>query len=92
VKPAGLVGATRSPSPRHMPESPYRSGGPSSNCPCAVHRVALGRLGIPLIDGTACEELAAVCREEGRWTFLLVVAPPRIENLSGAPVNPIAIF
>jgi hypothetical protein len=38
------------------------------------------------------DELAAVCAELGRYTFLLTVAPPRIHGLTGVPVNPLAIF
>jgi kynurenine formamidase len=62
-----------------------RVGGP-------LHRVALLRLGMPLIEVADPAELAAACTEEGRATFLLVVAPPRLGAASGVPVNPLAIF
>lgn len=60
--------------------------------PLALHQVALARLGIPLVDATAVDELAQVCRAEQRHSFMLVVAPPRINATTGLPVNPIAIF
>jgi kynurenine formamidase len=62
-----------------------RVGGP-------LHRVALPRLGMPLIDAADPTELAAACAEEGRATFLFVAAPPRLGAASGVPVNPLAIF
>ncbi|WP_033346337.1 cyclase family protein [Catenuloplanes japonicus] len=60
--------------------------------PGALHRFALGRLAIPLIDAADPDELAQVCAELGRWTFQFVVAPPRIAGTTGVPVNPLAIF
>ncbi|MDP9793388.1 kynurenine formamidase [Catenuloplanes nepalensis] len=60
--------------------------------PGALHRLALTRLAIPLLDGVRAEELAAVCAELGRYTFMLVVAVPRIAGTTGLPVNPIAVF
>jgi kynurenine formamidase len=60
--------------------------------PGPLHRVALARLGMPLIDVADPTELAAACVEEGRATFLFVAAPPRLGAASGVPVNPLAIF
>jgi hypothetical protein len=60
--------------------------------PMPLHFVGLARLGMPLIDGTEVEELAAVCAELGRHTFLLSIAPPRLRGATGVPVNPQAIF
>ncbi|GAA5166413.1 MULTISPECIES: cyclase family protein [Amycolatopsis] len=60
--------------------------------PSAMHRVALPRMGLPLIDAVDADELAAVCAELGRYRFLLSVAPPRVHGLTGVPVNPVAIF
>lgn len=60
--------------------------------PGPLHRVALARLGMPLIDVADPIELAAACVEEGRSTFLFVAAPPRLGAASGVPVNPLAIF
>lgn len=60
--------------------------------PGPLHRVALARLGMPLIDVADPAGLAAACAEEERATFLFVAAPPRLGAASGVPVNPIAIF
>ncbi|WP_033295232.1 cyclase family protein [Amycolatopsis jejuensis] len=60
--------------------------------PGPLHLIALPLLGMPLIDAAAVGELAAVCAELGRYSFLLSVAPPRIHRLTGVPVNPQAIF
>jgi len=38
------------------------------------------------------EDLARACAERNRWEFLLTVAPLRLENVTGSPVNPIALF
>ena len=57
-----------------------------------LHLVGLARLGMPLIDGAEVEELAAVCAELGRRSFLLSIAPPRLQGGTGVPVNPQAIF
>ena len=60
--------------------------------PGPLHRVALARLGMPLIDVADPTDLATACAEEGRATFLFVAAPPRLGAASGVPVNPLAIF
>ncbi|GGF22765.1 cyclase family protein [Subtercola lobariae] len=60
--------------------------------PLAAHQVALARLGLPLVDAANLEEIAQVCRELERWSFMLVLAPPRITGTTGLLVNPIAIF
>ncbi|ONI89626.1 cyclase [Actinosynnema sp. ALI-1.44] len=60
--------------------------------PPAMHGVALPRMGMPLVDAVDADELAAVCAELGRYSFMFVAAPPRIHGLTGVPVNPIAIF
>ncbi|WP_045744869.1 cyclase family protein [Actinoplanes rectilineatus] len=60
--------------------------------PGALHRLGLGRLAIPLIDGPDLSELAVTCAELGRWTFQFVMAAPRIAGTTGLPVNPLAVF
>jgi len=60
--------------------------------PMPMHMVALARLGMPLIDSAHVDELADVCAELSRSSFLLSVAPPRMLGLTGVPVNPIAVF
>lgn len=47
---------------------------------------------MPLIDAVALDDLATLCAELKRYSFMLTVAPPRIHGLTGVPVNPIATF
>jgi kynurenine formamidase len=56
------------------------------------HIVALVGLGLWLIDNMNLEDLARACAERNRWEFLLTIAPLRLENVTGSPVNPIALF
>jgi kynurenine formamidase len=56
------------------------------------HVVAMTSIGIWILDNFELEELAQVCRELGRWTFMIVIAPIRFKNTTGSPVNPIAVF
>lgn len=65
----------------------FHPGGPSP-----LHGVALGRLAIPLVDAARLDELAELCVEVGRHSFMLAVGPPRIHGLTGVAVNPLALF
>ncbi len=56
------------------------------------HIVALVGLGLWLIDNMNLEDLARACAERSRWEFLLTIAPLRLRNVTGSPVNPIALF
>ncbi|MGH7322116.1 MAG: cyclase family protein [Candidatus Rokuibacteriota bacterium] len=56
------------------------------------HIVALVAMGLWLIDNMNLEDLAQACAERNRWEFLLTVAPLRLRNVTGSPVNPIAVF
>jgi len=56
------------------------------------HIVALVGLGLWLIDNMNLEDVAQACVERKRWEFLLAVAPLRLRNVTGSPVNPIALF
>lgn len=60
--------------------------------PMPMHMIGLARLGMPLIDSVATDDLATTCAELGRYAFMLSVAPPRVHGLTGTPVNPQAIF
>jgi kynurenine formamidase len=60
--------------------------------PMPLHQIGLARLGMPLIDVAAVDDLAATCAELGRYAFLLTIAPPRLHGATGVPVNPLAIF
>ncbi len=60
--------------------------------PLPMHQVALARLGLPLVDAANLNDLADQCAALQRWSFMLVLAPPRITGTTGLPLNPIAIF
>ena len=66
------------------------SGVPGVRLP--IHAVAIPTMGLHLLDNLDLEALSAACRDEGRWTFLLTVAPLVIRRGTGSPVNPIALF
>lgn len=57
-----------------------------------VHVLAIHAMGLHLLDYLQFEDLAPVCEEEGRWSFLCVIAPLRLPDATGSPVNPIAIL
>jgi kynurenine formamidase len=53
---------------------------------------ALYAYGVALLDNALLEPLADVCAEEGRYTFMLTIAPLRVIGGTGSPCNPIALF
>ncbi|MER5182331.1 cyclase family protein [Streptomyces sp. NPDC002896] len=57
-----------------------------------VHVLAVHAMGLHLLDYLQFEDLAPVCAEEGRWSFLCVIAPLRLPAATGSPVNPLAIL
>ena len=57
-----------------------------------LHTILIAGLGMPIIDDLDPEALAEMCARLRRWEFMLVVAPLRVPNGTGSPVNPIAIF
>jgi kynurenine formamidase len=57
-----------------------------------VHVIGIVTMGLWLLDNCDLESLADVAAEEGRWEFLLTIAPLRLAGGTGSPVNPIAIF
>jgi kynurenine formamidase len=57
-----------------------------------LHTILIAGLGMPIIDDFDPEALAEICARLHRWEFMLVVAPLRVPNGTGGPVNPIAIF
>jgi kynurenine formamidase len=58
----------------------------------SFHVVSLVAMGLWLIDNMNLEEVARAASERKRWEFLLAVAPLRLKNVTGSPVNPIAVF
>jgi kynurenine formamidase len=57
-----------------------------------MHVLTLAAMGVHLLDYLHLRALARACEEAGRWEFLFVGAPLRIEGGTGSPLNPIAIF
>lgn len=57
-----------------------------------VHVLGIHALGLYFMDYLQFEDLVPLCEEEGRWSFLCVVAPLRLPAATGSPVNPIAIL
>jgi kynurenine formamidase len=57
-----------------------------------VHVLAMCAMGIVLMDCLALDGLAQACADEGRWEFLLTIAPLVLRQGTGTPVNPIAIL
>ncbi|MEF9902431.1 cyclase family protein [Streptomyces sp. P9-A2] len=57
-----------------------------------VHVLAIHAMGLHLLDYLQFEDLAPVCAAEGRWSFLCVIAPLRLPDATGSPVNPIAVL
>jgi hypothetical protein len=57
-----------------------------------VHQLLLIATGTPMLDNCDFEELTQAANARGRLTFLLTVAPLRVDNGTGAPVNPVATF
>jgi kynurenine formamidase len=60
--------------------------------PFPVHQVGIVGMGLHLIDNMALDALTAACAEEGRWEFLLTIAPLRVVGGTGCPVNPVAVL
>lgn len=59
--------------------------------PWTVHG-AIFAYGVAILDNALLEPLARACAEEGRWEFMLVVAPLAVVGGTGSPVNPLALF
>ena len=59
--------------------------------PWGVHGVIYS-YGVPLVDNALLQPLAEACAEEGRYEFLLIVAPLKVPGGTGSPVNPLVVF
>jgi len=57
-----------------------------------VHVLAVHAMGLHLLDWLGLEALAPACADEGRWSFLCVIAPLRLPSATGSPVNPLAVL
>jgi kynurenine formamidase len=59
--------------------------------PWSVHG-AIFAYGIALLDNALLQPLAEVCVQEGRYEFMLTIAPLKVVGGTGSPANPIALF
>ncbi|HEY7294885.1 MAG TPA: cyclase family protein [Dehalococcoidia bacterium] len=59
--------------------------------PWTMH-AAIFAFGVALIDNSLLQPLAEACAEEGRYEFMLTVAPLRVVGGTGSPANPLALF
>ena len=57
-----------------------------------IHVLAVNAMGLHLLDYLQFEELSPLCEQAQRWSFLCVIAPLRLPEATGSPVNPIAIL
>jgi kynurenine formamidase len=53
---------------------------------------ALYYYGVALLDNALLHPLAEACAQEGRYEFMLMVAPLKVAGGTGSPVNPLAVF
>jgi kynurenine formamidase len=60
--------------------------------PLPIHTIGIVAIGLHLLDNLDLEGLAEACAEEGRWEFLLTIAPLVLLRGTASPVNPIAVF
>lgn len=57
-----------------------------------IHTVGIVTIGLHLLDNLDLDDLGTACAQEGRWEFLLTIAPLVVEGGTASPVNPIALF
>ena len=57
-----------------------------------VHGVGMGAIGLWILDNPDYEALAETCARLGRWEFQVVIAPLKLANATGSPVNPLAML
>ena len=63
-----------------------------TDVPYPVHVLAVNAMGLHLVDYLYLEELAGLCEQLRRWSFLCLMAPLRLVAGTGSPVNPIAVL
>ena len=63
---------------------------PTVNNP--LHRLALVAMGVSIFDNLDLERAAEQAKRLNRYEFLFMAAPLRIQNGTGSPLNPLAVF
>jgi kynurenine formamidase len=59
--------------------------------PWSVHG-GIFSYGLALLDNALLEPLAQACTEEGRYEFMLTIAPLKVVGGTGSPANPLALL
>jgi kynurenine formamidase len=79
--------------------SAFLPDGDGDTVPCHVegvghpiHALQIAAMGLACGDSLQLEDLTRACQEEGRWDFLVMLAPLRLRKGTGCLVNPIAVF
>ncbi|HWQ39319.1 MAG TPA: cyclase family protein [Burkholderiales bacterium] len=57
-----------------------------------AHRILIADNGIYIVENMNLEELSQVLAARKNWEFALVLNPPRLRGMTGAPVNAFAII
>ena len=74
-------------------ETPGYAPKPAGDLPgYPVHDFALTILGIHILDRADFDAASELAAARKRWEFMLTIAPLRIPNGTGSPVNPLAVF
>ncbi len=66
--------------------------GPMQEIQYPIHPLQVTAMGMVVADSLQFEDLAHICEAEGRWEFMVVIAPLRLPKATGSPFNPIAVF
>ena len=57
-----------------------------------LHQLALVAMGVSIFDNLDFERAVEQARRLNRYEFLFMASPLRIDNGTGSPLNPLAIF
>ena len=57
-----------------------------------IHPLQITAMGMVCADSLQLEDLSKACEEEGRFEFMVVLAPSPLPGGTGSLINPIAIF
>lgn len=65
---------------------------PIKECPLPIHVLSLTYWGIHLIHNMNLDNLAKLCAEKQKYTFLFCVAPLNVPGGTGSPLTPLAVL
>jgi len=57
-----------------------------------IHQVGITAMGLWILDNANLEDVTEACNARNRWDFMVSISPLRLQNTTGSPVNPIAVF